>query len=143
MVEVFAALAVGIGGAEDERAGVEAPVGCRGGAECGSEPAVGQVVEGGVAAEFGADAAPGFDLAEGPECNDLEDAVLRRAVFVVVADVADHVLADPVSGAEKNVTEFVGRQDPVVGPRPGLPGDAPFEHGLALAGVVPVQLVNT
>ena len=77
VVSVLGRLAVGVGGAQDERPGVQAAVLFLVLSSALTEGAVGQVVQDGVAAEDVADGAPGRDLAEGPERCDLEQPVLR------------------------------------------------------------------
>ncbi len=141
MVTVLGRLAVGIGSAQDERAGVQAAVALPGLVERSAERAVGQVFQHRVAAEDGADGVPGGRLAEGPERSDLEQPVLIGTRLTVVAHVPDHVLRDPVSGPE-HVAELELAQDRIPGPRRRPARHPAFEHALAFGGEVPVQIVN-
>jgi hypothetical protein len=100
VVAVLGGLAVGVGGAQDESPGVQAAVAQAGLVERVAEGAVGQVVEDRVAAEDVADGLPGGGFAEGAEGDDLEQPILGGAGLAVVAHVADHVLRDPVGGAD-------------------------------------------
>jgi hypothetical protein len=141
VVAVLGRLTVGVGGAQDERPGVQPAVALPGLVERPTEGSVRQVVQDRVAAEDIADGPPGGGLAEGAERDDLEQPVLVGAGLVVVADIADHVLGDPVGGPV-HVAELELAQNRVTGPRPRLTRDAPVEHLLALGGKVPVQVVD-
>src|SRR5215470_9095168 len=107
-----------------------------------AEAATAEIVERRVAAKEVTDAAPGLDLAEGPEGDYLEEPVLRRTGLRMITNLLYHILADSIGGAE-DVAELVLPQDWVVSPRPGLPGDAPLKDPLPLGREFPIVFINT
>ncbi len=69
-------------------------------------------------------------------------SILLSARLSVVADLANHVLRDPV-GSSEDIAELVLPQNRVIGPRRRLARYPPAEGALPLGGEIPVELVNT